>query len=358
MRTSFTRSSALLAAVASLSLLAGCERPPVEPRQQGFRGTGMVEMTNPRTAEAVKAANKVPDPQPPVPAGSPPASSVYKNVPVLGDLGVAEFTRLMVAITAWVSPEQGCNYCHAGEDFASDKVYTKVVARRMLEMTREINSGWTAHVGETGVTCYTCHRGNPVPPAVWFAEPPQKQAGGLTALRGGQNAPATAVGLTSLPIDPFSPYLRAKENIRVVSATALPAGPGQTIQATEGTYGLMMHISQGLGVNCTYCHNTRSFAEWDQSSPQRATAWHGLRMVHTLNAQFLDPLKPQYPANRLGPLGDAAKANCTTCHQGVAKPLYGVSMLKDHPELRRTPAPAPKVEAAPAPAAAPPSESK
>ena len=32
-------------------------------------------------------------------------------------------------------------------------------------------------------------------------------------------------------------------------------------------------------------------------------------------------------------LGDVAKVNCATCHQGVFKPLYGVSMAKDYPEL-------------------------
>ena len=53
-------------------------------------------------------------------------------------------------------------------------------------------------------------------------------------------------------------------------------------------------------------------------------------MVADLNHAYLEPLKPVYPDNRLGPTGDAAKANCATCHQGVNKPLYGVSMLKDY----------------------------
>ena len=98
----------------------------------------------------------------------------------------------------------------------------------------------------------------------------------------------------------------------------------------------MMHMSQGLGVNCTYCHNSRSFSAWDQSTPQRTTAWYGIRMVRDLNNAYLDPLLPTYPHNRLGPLGDAPKANCATCHQGASKPLLGVSMLKDYPELGPT----------------------
>ena len=62
------------------------------------------------------------------------------------------------------------------ENFADDSLYTKVVARRMLEMTRHINGAWTDHVAETGVTCYTCHRGELVPPNIWFNDPGPKVA--------------------------------------------------------------------------------------------------------------------------------------------------------------------------------------
>jgi photosynthetic reaction center cytochrome c subunit len=56
-------------------------------------------------------------------------------------------------------------------------------------------------------------------------------------------------------------------------------------------------------------------------------------MVRDLNDAYLDPLQATFPKNRLGPGGDGPKINCATCHQGVAKPLYGVSMVKDYPEL-------------------------
>lgn len=52
-----------------------------------------------------------------------------------------------------------------------------------------------------------------------------------------------------------------------------------------------------------------------------------------MSAVYLETLKSLNPANRLGPLSDRPKANCGTCHQGVSKPLYGQSMLKDFPEL-------------------------
>ena len=32
-------------------------------------------------------------------------------------------------------------------------------------------------------------------------------------------------------------------------------------------------------------------------------------------------------------MGDVLKSNCATCHNGINKPLYGVSMAKDYPEL-------------------------
>ena len=78
-------------------------------------------------------------------------SEVYANVQVLGDVDSDEFTRLMSAITEWVAPEQGCAYCHAdGEELSSDSLYTKVVARRMLQMTKHLNAEWQPHVGRPG----------------------------------------------------------------------------------------------------------------------------------------------------------------------------------------------------------------
>ena len=151
--------------------------------------------------------------------------------------------------------------------------------------------------------------------------------------RGGQNEPLSQIGLTSLPSDPFTPLLDYGNEIRVASTTALAGPQKSTTQGTEQTYALMIHLSKALGVNCTFCHNTRSFFEWDHSTLQRVTAWHGLRMVREINSKYLEPLKSVFTANRLGSLGDSPKANCTTCHQGVNKPLGGQSMLKDYPEL-------------------------
>ena len=320
-----------VAAVLAAALLSGCERPPIETEQVGYRGTGMVQVTNPR-AEAPD--NTVPVSQPPASAAGPKAGDIYQNVQVLGDLSVGQFTRTMLAMTQWVAPEAGCNYCHNAANLADDSLYTKVVSRRMLQMTRHINTNYKSHVQNVGVTCYTCHRGKNVPAEIWFEDAPGKTLA-YSGNRMGQNIAQTNVGLTSLPGNPVS-YFFGKNaenmnNVRVATEGWKPTKDDGTIQHTEMTYALMFHLSESLGVNCNFCHNSRSFASWPQSRPQRVTAWHGTRMVSGLNNEYLIPLGPVYPEIRLGPTGDAPKANCATCHQGVSKPLGGAEMAKDFP---------------------------
>jgi photosynthetic reaction center cytochrome c subunit len=322
-----------LAVATAAVVLFETERPPMDSIQRGYRGTGMEQIYNPRFVAEELAANKIPASLPPLGNGGPKAGAVYKNVQVLGDVGVGEFTRLMASITTWVAPTQGCAYCHDVSNMASDSVYTKVVARRMLQMVQHINTDWKPHVAETGVTCYTCHRGQPVPANIWFNNPGPVQAGGFAQVPAGKNHPTAVAGETSLPFDPYTPFLEQDKEIRVVSQTALPSTDRQSIKQTEWTYSLMMNFSQSLGVNCTYCHNSRAFTDWDQSSPQRATAWYGIRMVRDLNNAYLDPLHATFPTARLGPEGDSPKVNCATCHNGVYKPLFGVAMAKDFPEL-------------------------
>ena len=328
----------LVAAACGLALLtAGCNDQRVKSEQKGYRGTALVQLDKIADIKARAAANKLPDAIDPVaPSGVlSGVSPLYKNVKVLGDVDEAEFSRLMIAMTAWVSPEQGCAYCHNVENMADDGLYTKIAARRMLQMTRAINSEWKTHVGGTGVTCYTCHRGQNVPANVWFKDGTDLHSpSALGGWHGGQVASVNVADKASLPIDPFSPLLEQQNSIRVAATTALPQGKAGTMQQTELTYSLMMHFSKSLGVNCTYCHNTQAFAAWGaNATPQRATAWYGIRMARELNNEYMVPLTGVFPAYRLGPTGDVAKANCATCHQGAYKPLYGAAMAKHYPAM-------------------------
>ena len=330
-----------LGALALLMALGGCEWPPVDSVQRGHRGTGMVQVYNPNAVAEQASLNATPSISAParVRANAPKAGDVYKNVQVLNGVTLAEFGRTMDAITAWVSPNESCAYCHIEGDFADDSKYTKVVARRMLQMVQDINRDWAPHVGQTGVTCYTCHRGQHLPAQIWFNPEADVKGSSFVGNRSGQNAPSPVVGLASLPNEVLSLYLSAEASappVRVGGTQALAGNNRQSIQQTEFTYGLMTHMSMSLGVNCTYCHNSRAFGSWEESSPQRVTAWQGLRMVRALNANYLSPLSgtfPEIPLGRLGPGRDAAKVHCGTCHQGAYKPLYGAAMARHYPAL-------------------------
>ena len=345
----------LLAGLAGLTLLTACgERPPVDTVQLGYRGTGMEQNYNPRLTSKIYAENQPPAALPAADPSGPLASEIYSNVEVLKDLSVGEFTRVMLSMNEWVAPDKQCTYCHVGDNYADGSKYQYQVARRMLQMTRDINSQWKSHVAGTGVTCYTCHKGGPVPAEVWFAGDGPGKENSFIGTFAGQNKPAPQIGHSSLPYDSFTPFLLDAQNIRVASTTALPDGNRSSIKQAEWTYSLMVHMSNSLGVNCTYCHNTQSFADWEISRPQRETAWHGIRMVRSINNDYLVPLTGEFPAERLGPKGDVAKVNCGTCHQGVYKPLYCAPMAKDYPELQAAKALPAGAEPAAADGAAPP----
>ncbi len=326
------------------------QSPRTETVQHGYRGTGMDLIYHRAELALEQQKNALPDPIDPAEKTGTKAKDVYQNVKVLGDVDAAEFLRVMTSFAAWVAPNNGgCAYCHGNEgNFASDALYTKRVARRMLQMTRHVNADWKSHVANVGVTCWTCHRGQPVPSYIWFNNPgtPAEMA-----------VPAELAGGSSLPTDPLTPYLQQAKEIRVNATVPLAGTDHQSIKQTEGTYSLMMHMSTALGVNCTYCHNTRAFSNWSQSTPQRVNAWYGIRMVRDVNVNFLESLNGVFPANRLGPHGDVPKVDCTTCHQGAFKPLLGASMIETYPELAETMDVASvdkKDEPAAAPAAAPP----
>jgi photosynthetic reaction center cytochrome c subunit len=347
------RTLKLLAIAAPALLLAGCEIGTKVVEQVGPNGTAMKQIAHKANLPPVAV---VPPPAyelTPEMRTGPRAKETYQNVQVLGDISAEEFNYLMAAITEWVAPADGsvenggCNYCHNPENMASDELYTKVVARKMLQQTLAINSTWTPHfslsknvsTGGAGVTCYTCHRGKPVPVNTWSDPKPEPR--NITGNKQGQNTPMKATGWSSLPFTAQSYFFQGTNRSAVVGGTsAYPVGDvhkgldGVPIQQTEMVYSVMMRMSGGLGVNCTYCHNAQNFGTWVHSRPQRVNAWYGLRMVRDINNNYINTLAPVFPANRKGPAGDPLKVNCATCHQGVNKPLNGYPMLKDYPMLK------------------------
>ncbi|MCF6445979.1 photosynthetic reaction center cytochrome PufC [Nereida sp. MMG025] len=333
-------------AVFAAALLVTWGQPfATDSMQTGPRGTGM--SVPEFKADLAKADPTIADYYTEAPyeveAGEPLAKDIYENVQVLGDVSEGNFNRLMNAMTLWVAPDQGCAYCHAGADegeYASDDLYTKVVARSMIQMTQSINEDWDGHVNankEVGVNCYTCHRGQNVPSEIWFRMGAvNENVAGWAAV---QNRATSISQSTSLPSDALEAYLLNYETIAVHDLESRvegsPAdGVTPTIQHTERTYSLMNYVSNSLGVNCVFCHNSRAFYDPAQVTPQWGTESLGISMVQELNNDWLVPLRDVYPENRLGPVfADAPKAACKTCHKGYQQPLQGLNVIADWPEL-------------------------
>jgi photosynthetic reaction center cytochrome c subunit len=106
-----------------------------------------------------------------VSAQQPPAAPAIVDTPtvkVLTGLTVQEFEAEMQLMTQALG--LSCGSCHARGNFASDANPRKLAARRMLEMTKAVNTqffpDYKAVDGESRlgrVTCFTCHQGDTRP---------------------------------------------------------------------------------------------------------------------------------------------------------------------------------------------------
>jgi photosynthetic reaction center cytochrome c subunit len=85
-----------------------------------------------------------------------------KNLQVFKDLPATQLDPTMAFISGALGVR--CNYCHVANQFDKDDKPTKLAARRMIQMVFDINKG--SFNGESAVSCYTCHRGKPVPVSV------------------------------------------------------------------------------------------------------------------------------------------------------------------------------------------------
>ena len=93
-----------------------------------------------------------------------PAEQANKNIQVLKGLPNSQLITVMHFMRTSLGVR--CDYCHVAENgkYWMDDKPPKQVARRMIEMTSEINK--TNFNGQQVVTCNTCHRGQPKPIAV------------------------------------------------------------------------------------------------------------------------------------------------------------------------------------------------
>ena len=273
---------------------------------------------------------------------------------MLTDVSAAEFMRLQQAITNWVSPKQGCAFCHNTENWASDEKATKLAARRMFEMTRYINSAWAGHVNPAGVTCYSCHRGQPVPAEVWWPQVPRPAHSFAAKSEEWRDASPTVYGF--FPDAGFAEYYLQDNPVAGISQSALRTNDVGAQVVNARIYEMMMQMSVQIGVNCGYCHASRAFQDWSQSTPMRWTGYYSLRLIRDLNRNYLLPFAkiipqqralehptslPVIAANERGQQPGNALLTCETCHYRLPKPMNGANMVKDYPGLVGTDPPSP-----------------
>jgi photosynthetic reaction center cytochrome c subunit len=99
---------------------------------------------------------------PPVPSPDKRAVEVYKNIQVLKDVPSDQLIPAMQFITSSLGVQ--CGYCHVENAFDKDDKKTKQTARKMMEMMITIDA--ENFQGKQMVTCYSCHRGSPMPVAI------------------------------------------------------------------------------------------------------------------------------------------------------------------------------------------------
>ncbi|MDU9006652.1 photosynthetic reaction center cytochrome PufC [Sedimentitalea todarodis] len=331
-----------VAVIAVVALMFWGQPFATDSLQSGPRGSGMErvefksDLARPDpTIEAFLSSTSTPVPPQ---GGDETAGAARENVPPgLENLTVENYDRLLAAMRDWTG---------IPDLFDDADSYQTAVGHVMISMTRNINENWDGHVSankEVGVTCYTCHRGQEVPSDVWFkATPVNKASQGWSSV---QNRVTPLSSFTSLPSDALEAYLLDSETIGVHDLESRVAGiPGKDdfpgIQHAERTFALMNYVANSLGVNCTFCHNTRAFYDGSQVTPQWGTESLGIQMVQELNNDYLVPLAGLLPPERLGPVhGDAPKAACKTCHKGYQQPLQGTNVIGDWPELATSDAP-------------------
>ncbi|MCA1665521.1 MAG: c-type cytochrome [Myxococcales bacterium] len=108
------------------------------------------------------------------------AFAEFKNLQVLPKtISKDELKAYMKAQSKALGVE--CDYCHDVPDMASDKNDKKQIARKMIQMTNDVNDKWLRgmkDIDKNKVTCSTCHQGHELPPKLAPAgekAPPEKK---------------------------------------------------------------------------------------------------------------------------------------------------------------------------------------
>ena len=96
------------------------------------------------------------------------AGQKFKNIKILNEMPADQMGKVMNLMAAGLGVK--CSFCHVEGYFSKDGKEEKETAREMLKMTFALNKDY--FVGQTEVSCATCHNGRAHPHAAPNFNPP------------------------------------------------------------------------------------------------------------------------------------------------------------------------------------------
>lgn len=89
-----------------------------------------------------------------------PAEQTYKNIRVLKGVPASRIDAIMDSFTKQLGVD--CTHCHVSKAEPEKDTELKETARKWIRTVQDTNKS----MGSSGqISCFTCHRGNPRPPA-------------------------------------------------------------------------------------------------------------------------------------------------------------------------------------------------
>jgi photosynthetic reaction center cytochrome c subunit len=157
-----------LSSAAATCLVVACLLWTELPAASRYTGTAISEHADDANASAFSQADAAPGDQERALAevrkfigdrGTEPAEKIFRHIEVLKGKPASRLPGMMAALTGLLGVR--CSHCHVPGRWESEEKHAKQVAREQFAMQATINSRYFR--GENKITCWTCHRGQPVP---------------------------------------------------------------------------------------------------------------------------------------------------------------------------------------------------
>ncbi|MFL6216398.1 MAG: photosynthetic reaction center cytochrome c subunit family protein [Blastocatellia bacterium] len=234
-------------------------------------GVAMFALRSPATGAATFETLMQEKPQPNAQGGQPQqlAEERFKNIQIFKGQPAQNVMRAMQFFTRSLGVE--CSFCHVPHQMDKDDKDEKKFARQMYQIAQYANK----QIGESRVSCYTCHRGHEKPDVP--AEFGHEQVGEMFKKAAAENS---------------KPAETVYKNIQIFKGQ--PAGIVMPA---------MRLIAKELGVRCDFCHVMGAFDKDD--NPHKKTARQMYGMMMGIAKEFTK---------------GEVMIGCYTCHQGQSEP--------------------------------------